>query len=504
MTAILESAPPRWATPRTPSRPTHGGQMAVIAAALGTPMMPWQRMVADVIGEYDPGTGRPFYREWRLTVPRQSGKTTLILPYLMRICLSGSLRRVVYTAQTRKDAKKKFIQDQLPMLERNSVFKGMFTSNKSGGEERITWANGSIHAIDAVTDKAGHGGTLYGACLDEAFAIGWGVEQAMRPAMLTVPTAQLGIVSTAGKSKWELTPAGRPLLDDETGERVESYLWAKVRDGRERVEAGQVERIASFEWSAADDVDISDPATWPTFMPAIGHTQTVETIWADFDGMKSRPGEFERAYGNRWPDDRGLVQVIPADDWRKCADVKAQFEGRTVWSVCVSEDRSWASIGAAGYTEGGRELVELIDYRPEGALWVVDRLRVLRERHGRSDDVVGLDPASPAGSLIADLEEAEFTVKKIPAQGKAQATGAFFDAAVGRDLEEDAPRRLVHRDQLEVNQALASAAKRIVGEKAFVFTDSTIDVGPLNALVYALWTHHAVADEWYDVKASFL
>ena len=46
---------------------------------LGTPLMPWQQRVADTALEVDPGTGRLAYREVTLTVPRQSGKTTLIL-----------------------------------------------------------------------------------------------------------------------------------------------------------------------------------------------------------------------------------------------------------------------------------------------------------------------------------------------------------------------------------------------------------------------------------------
>lgn len=478
--------------------------MAVIAAALNTPMMPWQRQVADVIGEYDPETGRPFYREWRLTMPRQSGKTTLILPFLMHICLSGPLRRVVYTAQTRKDARKKFIQEQVPMLERSEVFAGMFTPNKGGGEERITWKNGSIHGIEAVTAKAGHGGTLYGACLDEAFAIDWAVEQAVRPAMGTIDNAQLGISSTAGDSKWMRTPSGSIMRDEDTGEPVPTYLYSKVTGGREYVESGARNRIAYFEWSAGDDVDMSDESRWPEFMPAIGHTQSIETIGADIAGMKGKPEEIDRAYGNRWPDDKGIVQVIPAEEWAKCADLAADFADRVVWSVAVSEDRAWAAIGAAGYTADGRELVQLFRYLPTGALGVVPALRVLRERAGRVNDVVGLDPQSPAGSLIADLEEADFVVKKLPAAAKAQATGAFCDGVMGRELPEDAPRRVVHRDQLEVNNALSAAGKRYVGEKAFVFADLGTDISPLQVLVYALWTHHAVADEWYDVMESFL
>lgn len=486
--------------------------MAVVAAALGRPMMPWQRQVADVIGEYDPETGRPFYREWRLTVPRQSGKTMLTLPKLITTCLLYPGCRVVYTAQTRKDARKKFIQEQVPILLKNDVFGGMFTPFYSNGEERITWSNDSVHGIDAVTEKAGHGGTLHEWIGDEAFAIGWEVEQAMRPAMSTIAVAQLGIVSTAGKNKYSLNPQGRPMVDDETGEKVPSYLWAKVQDGRSRAEAGQRSGVAYFEWSASDEIDISDPSEWPKFMPAIGFTQSIDTIRADYDGFAGKLDEFERAYGNRWRGDSAHVQIIPAEDWQNATDLNARHAGRLVWAVAVSEDRSWAAIGACGTDENGRELVELIDYRCNGTSWIVPRLVELRARHGRDEDAVALDPASPAGSLIPDLEGAKdelgelpFTVKRVPLQGKAHAAGGFFDSVVDPDRG-DQPPRLAHRGQAEVTTALESAVRRYVGEKAFVFEEGPgkLDICPLQVVVYAHWLHRIVPDDWYEIGDSIL
>lgn len=482
--------------------------MAVVAEHLGRPMMPWQRQVADIIGEYDPETGIPYYREWRLTVPRQSGKTTLILPKLITTCLLYPGSRVVYTAQTRKDARKKFIQEQVPMLQKNAVFGSMFDLVKGNGEERMAWHNGSVHSIDAVTDKAGHGGTLHDWVGDEAFAIGWEVEQAMRPAMSTVDVAQQGIVSTAGKNRWKLSPHGRPMLDDETGEKIPSYLWAKVQDGRSRAEAGQRSGVAYIEYSAGDDIDISDPAEWAGFMPALGFTQSIKTIQSDYNSYATagKLEEFERGYGNRWPGDASHVQVIPPECWAECAAPGAEHAGRLVWTVAVSEDRAWAAIGAAGSTADGRELVELIDYRCAGTDWIVPRLVELRDRHGRDEDAVGLDASSPAGSLIPDLEAAEFEVKRIPAQAKAHAAGMFYDAAVSQDREPGSHPRLAHRAQAEVTTALESATRRYVGENAFVFEEggSGFDLCPLRVVVYALWMHRIIPDDWYEVGESVL
>ena len=68
----------RFATPRTPERRTHGGQVAELAKALGIPLMPWQRQVFDVALEVDEDN-RYVYREVVVTVPRQSGKSTALM-----------------------------------------------------------------------------------------------------------------------------------------------------------------------------------------------------------------------------------------------------------------------------------------------------------------------------------------------------------------------------------------------------------------------------------------
>ncbi len=98
--------PPRYATLRDPGRPTLGGQVADVAEALGTPLMAWQRQVADTALEVDPATGRLAYREVGLTVPRQQGKTTLELAVMVHRCRTWARSRVLYAAQTRLHAHK--------------------------------------------------------------------------------------------------------------------------------------------------------------------------------------------------------------------------------------------------------------------------------------------------------------------------------------------------------------------------------------------------------------
>jgi phage terminase large subunit-like protein len=97
---------PRFATARTPSRRTFGGRIASAARVMGKPLMPWQQLVADVGGELL-DDGRPAFREVWVTVPRQNGKTTLILAWEVDRCLNWSgvePQRVLYSAQNGNEA----------------------------------------------------------------------------------------------------------------------------------------------------------------------------------------------------------------------------------------------------------------------------------------------------------------------------------------------------------------------------------------------------------------
>ena len=49
--------------------------------------MPWQQLAADIALEIDPETGDLWYEEVVITVPRQSGKTTLIFALLVWRCV---------------------------------------------------------------------------------------------------------------------------------------------------------------------------------------------------------------------------------------------------------------------------------------------------------------------------------------------------------------------------------------------------------------------------------
>ena len=461
---------PRFATPRT-DRPTLGGRVEEISRALGQPLMPWQRLVVDTALELG-ADGRPVYRNVVLTVPRQQGKTTLLLSLLIHRALAWSTpQHVTYAAQTGVAARDKFVTEHVPMIEK-SPFASLMTVRRSNGHEAIEWANGSRHTLTAATEKSGHGSTLDLPVIDEAFAYEDArLEQAFTPAMSTRADAQLWVVSTAGTKK-------------------SVYLRAKVDAGRKAVEAGTSSDTAYFEWSAPDEMDPADPATWWSCMPALGHTVTERVVRAAFEQMSAEGNldEFCRAFLNQWRDGLVIEALIDDEMWGGCLDNSSQILDPISIGVYVNPDRAFAAIGVAGSRSDGLAHVE-VAHHDRGTGWVVDRLeRMVREQFPAC---VVVDPGTAAGSLIPQLERAGIKLTLTSGADKARACGAFFDAVTDKQLR--------HVGQLPLTVAATGATTRPLGDAwAWNRKNPTVDIAPLESVTLALWGHSLNAGSGSD------
>lgn len=440
---------PRFATQRT-DRPTWGGQVAIVADKLGTPLMPWQRQVVDVALEYDPDSGLLVYRDVVVTVPRQCGKTTLSLSFSTWRAIHQPGARICFTAQDGAAARAKFKNDQVPMLNA-SPFASGFTIRYSNGEESIRWKNGSLFEVVAPTDRAGHGKSLDAVILDECWEFeDFRLDQGFSPAMITRPEPQMWIISTAGHSR-------------------STYLKSKVERGRDAVRDGLTTGMAYFEWSAEQDADPSDPETWWSCIPSLGHTVPVEAIEAEQRSME--PAEFQRAYLNQWTSN-AFASKIPNRSWEACAHDVSPSTDDVVFAVDVAPDRGMASIVVCDGT-----VFELADRRP-GTEWVVSRCIELADRYNPVAFV--MDAAGPASTFVPDLEAAGLRVETTGPRQMAAACGRFYDAVVNR--------RVRHTDQVDMTTAVAGAATRKLGDAwAWSRSSSAVDISPLVAATLALW-----------------
>lgn len=478
---------PRFITPRNPARESIGKALIATAMLLNRFPLPWQEMVFDRAFEVDE-CGCLWYREIVVVVPRQSGKTTLVVPWGVHRCTTWPERQVVlYTAQSRIKAREKWIEDQVYLIKK-SAFRlamaqnrqGRYEPNLSHGEEHIKWANDSKWGVDAPTETAGHGPTLDLGIIDEAFSqVDGRVEQAMSPAMITRNDSQKLIVSTAGKSK-----ARSP------------FLWGKIEAGRNRVEAGLDSRTLFVEFSAGDDVDWLDPLVWWQTMPALGYTVTEDKVAAEADSLDEE--EFRRAYLNQWGDDLATDSKIPLENWHACQDADSEISDRLTWVVDISPERSWASISLAAQRDDGLVHIETVERWP-GTDWIIDGDPTRATDELSCLGLVGLlakyggelyyDHVT-VGALVPAMEAAGLNPIPIPAQDIKVSAAALFDAVVNG--------RVRHVGQEELTDALIAAATRKFGD-GWAWTRGA-SMADITALVSATLAHWMLAKTLPDLN----
>jgi len=298
------SAPckPRFCTPPTgrPNLSAGIGKTAELlgfATPLGPGLMPWQDEVNAITTEQTP-EGRFAYRQAVIEVMRQQGKTVDLLAMMVARGLRRPGTQIAYTAQTRLDARHRLLDVWWPRIA-GSKLAPFIDVRRGSGSEALIFKNGSMLGLVSNTQTSGHGDVLDLGVIDEAWAQRDDhLEQAMRPAMMT-RDAQLWVVSAAGTEQSE-------------------YFRAKVDDGRARAEMGVTENGCYIGYSAADDEDPADPATWWRRMPALGITVSEETVRADYELMDLP--EFRRAYLCQWPDvAKPGWDVVGEDTWAAAA-----------------------------------------------------------------------------------------------------------------------------------------------------------------------------------------
>jgi hypothetical protein len=455
---------PRYATPRTENRTSLGAEVAAIAQLLGQPLLPWQRAVADVALELLPD-GRPAYRTVVVVVPRQAGKTTLTLSVALHRALRwGTPQNVVYTAQSGHHARKKFRNDQLPIVEASRIRSAVDRIYLASGLEALVFKNGSRMEPLPSTASAMHGKTIDLAILDEArFDKDNSREAGALPAMATRRDAQLWIISAAGD--------------------VEStFLRDKVEKGRAAVEQGVTSGLCYVEYSAPEDADIDDPATWQHH-PGLGYLITADTIAHARQTTKS-PDEFAQEWLGIWS--KSVETVIHPATWQKVTDRKAAPDGPLAFCVDIALDRSRASIAVAD--RAGR--IEIVETR-DGMAWVAERIRQLSRRH-KAPFVV--DGYGPAGTLVEPLEALGIAITRYTTRDVIAACGLFYDAIQAATVKV--------RPNESLDAAVAAVRKRSMPSGwLWARTDVDVDITPLYAATLA-W-HNATQKKPEPTKRSF-
>jgi hypothetical protein len=440
-----------------------GADLSETTARLRRRLFGWQAYAARV------GLERRRDR-WRyplvtMCVPRQSGKTTLLMALAVHRCLSQPDAQVWYTAQSRQDAIMRW-REMIRSLRRSDLSEALPRAHvpaggadyrvwTTTGYESVEFANGSQLRVFAPAEDSLHGSVTDLVILDEARFFDEARGSALMAAVLPTQATRDGQV-------WIASTAGGP---------YSVFLARQLEAGRASL--GGLSRRAHFEWGigpgpVADD-DLLE-AVWRAH-PSAGLPGGIgrDALAVAADSMPA--WQFAHEFGNRWSS-AADERLLSAPVWERSQADAPMGAGSPCFGVDVAVDRSAGAVVAC--VDG---VAQLVDYRA-GAGWVAGRVRELVDRW--QPVAVVVDAAGPAGSVAEELRPVLGDLLVTTSSRElAAACGGFYDA-----LHADPPD-VWHRPSATLDESVAGAAKRKMGQ-AWVF--SRVDSGPaLLALVLAWW-----------------
>lgn len=461
-------------------------------AHVGKPLLPWQRdVVVDAYGVRADGKWAAY--EVVVMEARQNGKGVITEAQELFGLFMLREQKIVHSAHlfdTSQEAFKRLVE-----IIEGSDWLSRRTNriNRAHGKEGIELtraAGGGELKFKARTVHGTRGFSGGRIILDEAYGLTVAQFSAISPILATLPNPQITYTSSPP--------------DEKTGPMPEDAMLPSVR---KRGIAGDP-RMAYFEWSPPDEFDVAgvgDVDEWYRCNPSLGYLIEEEYLASQLRifvaAGKSR--NFATEHLGLWPPDASAGwAVIPEDAWTDACDPGSTVLEPLAFAVAVSNDHQWASIAVAGRREDGLRHVEIVERR-EGTAWVRDWLFEPGDdglnRVQRYDPcAIVVHPGGPAGSLIADLEDA--ISKMIPPRkiikpterDWAQACGAFFDGVagvVGPDEEPRVVRDVRHLGQTSLTESARMAVKKDLGRAWSWDTRVDTDTSGIEAATLAHWGH---------------
>lgn len=450
------------ATPRNSTIPTPGAKhdlkaIQLIAKTLGRPLMPWQAWAARIVSERHPDNPQRFrYRTIVLTVPRQSGKTTLMRCVLTQRAITSPNRQSFYTAQSGKDAAERW-RDLVKDVAQSKLAPVVKT-RLAAGSQGLHFPNGARISPFAPTEESLHGYTPHDVMLDEIFHFdaqkGNDLLGAIKPAQITLQDRQLWLVSTMGSARSEFL-----------NEWLETGQAALADPGSQ---------IAFIDFGMEYGLDGFDPANWD-FHPALGHRITKEDL-EEAAAVHTR-GEFERAYLNRRTSSEETF--VPMETWDALAAEQAPVP---LSDVAVAYDVAYSgeSTAVVGAWRDAAGLVQLRVIRSApGSTWLPDYYaETLKEGKPRH---FGADSVGETRAVSDTLKAAHSSLKleELTPRDYATACIAFKNHILNGTLRHDGSPAL--------RAAVAAAVTRPLGEGwAFSGAKSLAPIPELKAAVVAV------------------
>lgn len=457
-------------------------------------LLEWQRWLLIHALELLPGPELIFrFRTVLLLVARQNGKSTLLVYLILWRMYQDGARTVLGTAQSVEVAEEAWSK-AVEIAEAIPELADEIAKVKEGkGSQVLRLDGGEKYRIAAANRRGGRGFTGDLVIFDELREHQtWKAWSAASKTTMARERAQVWGVSNAG----DTTSVVLRHLRKVAIAQIKGEALPDMPDDLD-VDAAS---IGLFEWSAGtvDGTDEGQPRGvwdrdgWAESNPSLGYTITESAIASA--AATDPETEFRTEVLCQFVNTAGSGP-FPTGAWQatNVPTVIRDADRPATYCVDMSHDRTMVHVAIAFWDDQGRRRVELAASRA-GTEWLVPWLKSDARRVPVRHLTLQTNGA-PASALLAELEEAGFTVTAWGGPDLARACGMFFDAlrvAVMDDVEldEHGERRLTltHGAQPALDVAATTARVKALGEGwAVDRRNSPEDAAPLMAAIGAHW-----------------
>ncbi|GAA1992846.1 hypothetical protein GCM10009718_33190 [Isoptericola halotolerans] len=428
--------------------------VADLSTAFGLTLDPWQELVLQC-AMAERADGRWTASRVGLSVPRQNGKSQLIVSRALAGSLLFGEKTVIVSAHQQDTARETFMKF-MELIEANPALEARLSggSIRTGimnafNREQIKFANGSVVKFKARSAPGGRGFSCDALFLDEAQILSARAWASINSTMSARPNPQVWLLGT-------------PPTPEDDGD-----VFARARDS---AMDGSSTRSAYLEWSAdpADDPALEETRAKanPAWNSRINH----DVVQGEYETYS--PEQFARERLGIWDED---VLDVFAGAWPRC-----KGEPPTVppvrLAVACDPDQSQGAILASAVDEDGIVHVRPLRYE-RGTGWLVEAAAELARELGTP---VVVDGGGPAASLVPDLNAAGVPLRTLKTSEFLDACAEFHQLVM--------TQRLRHADYAELNDAVRVAVKRPVQDRwAWGRRKSAGDISLLEAATLATW-----------------
>lgn len=422
-----------------------------LCSAFGLELDGWQRIALESGLGVKPD-GMHAAATVAVCAPRQSGKGCVIEARALAGLLLFGEQTIAVSAHEARTTRLSFERVLAYFDNYDDLRRRIKSVQRWVGREQIRLRDGSLLVFPARSRGALRGYSCDALILDEAQYLTNSQYEAVLPTLSARPNTQT----------WHLGTVPTHLGDGE--------VFGRLRSAALGPKPGS---LTYLEWSADPGCDLDDRQAWAQANPQLGRRIKVEAVAAERRELSDEG--FARERLGLWPVDR-VESVIDAEVWAGLAGPgPADGVKPTAIAVDSSPDRDLA-IAAAWVSDAGVH-VELMSSAPShDPLLALEFVAALA---GRRIPVV-IDGASPAASMVPHLIAQRVKVQTTSARDMANAAGGLLDDALAG--------RLSHSGQADLDNAVAGARKRPIGDAgqwAWDRRDGSVFVAPLVAVSLA-------------------